>query len=245
MLLENRIAVITGASRGIGASIAELFVEHGASVVLVARSEQIFDVAARLSQDKGKAVAVQGDLCDEACVREVVKTCRDKFKRLDVLVNNAGVLKQSPVGMTSLTEVREMIEINLLATVNLTQYAVRLMQKSEAPAVINLTSIAGIQGVEGISAYCASKAAVVGYTRSIAKELAPRGIRVNAIAPGFIDTEMAQLFGEEGFQQTVDSIRMGRIGLPRDVAGCALFLASDLSSYVTGQVIGVDGGMQV
>jgi len=245
MLLEGKVAIVTGASRGIGRCIAERFAEHGASLVLTARSESVESIAQGLDGENRRAIAVRGDLADEACVRRVVQTCRREFRRLDVLVNNAGVLAPSLIGMTSLDEVRRMLEINLLAAINLTQYAVRLMQPQRSGSIINLASIAGTQAIEGLSAYGASKAAVEGFTRSIAKELAPRGIRANAIAPGFIDTDMARSLDPAWFERRVESIRMGRIGQPDDVAGCALFLASDLSSYITGQTIGVDGGMQV
>lgn len=245
MLLEGKVALVTGASRGIGRSIAKLFAEHGASLVITARSDSIQAIAERLNGETRRVIAVQGDLSDEACIRRIVQTCRGEFRRLDVLVNNAGVLAPSPIGMTSLGPVRQMLEINLLAAINLTQYAVRLMQAQRSGSIINLGSIVGTRGLEGLSAYGASKAAIEGFTKSIAKELAPRGIRVNAIAPGLIDTDMTRSADEAWFQRRVESIRMGRIGRPEDVAGCALFLASDLSSYVTGQTIGVDGGMQV
>lgn len=246
MLLKDKRAIITGATRGIGKAIAEAFVGEGASVVIAGRDGSIHDLATELSSAGQRVTAVQGDLRDGAYVHELVTVCRKQYGGLDILVNNAGVLTQGLIGMMALDPVREMLDVNLVALINLTQYAIRLMAKSVSPSIINIASIAGTQGIEGVSAYSASKAAVVGFTLSAAKELASRGIRVNAIAPGFIDTDMTRSLPSEWYQKRVDGIRMGkRIGSPHDIANCALFLASDLSSYVTGQVIGVDGGLAV
>jgi 3-oxoacyl-[acyl-carrier protein] reductase len=145
--------------------------------------------------------------------------------------------------MTSADQMRELYQVNVQAVIALTQYATRLMDGRRSPSIVNLASIAGTQGMEGVTAYSASKAAVVGYTLACAKELAPKGIRVNAIAPGFIDTDMVRGVTPDWYERRIQSIRMGRIGTPEDVAGVAVFLGSDLSRYVTGQVIGVDGGM--
>jgi 3-oxoacyl-[acyl-carrier protein] reductase len=247
MLLKGKHALITGASRGIGQSIARIFVEQGASVVLMSRSTVVQEVAQLLSpiaaQHGARVLAFQGDVCVDADVKNLIKLVRKEFGHLEVLVNNAGIMQQGLLGMTSLESMRAMLEVNVTAMMNLTQYAVRLSAADHPLSVINLASIAGTQGIEGISAYCASKGAVVSYTYAAAKELAARGIRVNAIAPGFIDTDMTRQLSPDWFEKRIENIRLGRIGKPEDIANAALFLASDLSSYVTGQVIGVDGGM--
>jgi 3-oxoacyl-[acyl-carrier protein] reductase len=243
MLLEGRVALVTGASRGIGAAIARAFAAEGATLVLCARSEGVDTVARELATARRPARAMRGDISDPAFARELIGSVRKEHGRLDVLVNNAGILRQGLIGMTSTDQMREMLDVNVLAIMTLTQYATRVMDSQRLPSIVNLASIAGTQGMEGVTAYSASKAAVVGYTMSCAKELAPKGIRVNAIAPGFIDTDMVRGVSADWYERRIQSIRMGRIGTPEDVAGVAVFLASPLSTYVTGQVIGVDGGM--
>jgi 3-oxoacyl-[acyl-carrier protein] reductase len=241
MLLPDKVALITGASRGIGQAVAEVFVAHGAAVVLVARSESIHGLAEALRRAGGKATAIQGDVNEPATVQECIRCCRGEHGRLDILVNNAGIMPQAVIGMIPLDEARKAFELNIIAMVNLTQYAARMMKASAS--IINLASVAW-RGLAGASVYSATKGAVVSFTRAAAKELGPRGIRVNAVAPGFIDTDLTRGLSAETHQRVLATIRMGRIGLARDVANAAVFLGSDLSSYITGQVLAVDGGMQ-
>jgi 3-oxoacyl-[acyl-carrier protein] reductase len=243
--LAGKTALITGASRGIGAAIAREFAKEGANLVISGRTVDQTGVLKELEALGVGVEVVAGDIGDDAHVRALVQRCRTRFGGLNILVNNAGVLVSGKLGMLRLDEARRMFEINVLATINLTQYAVRVFPRGAGGSVVNLASIAGTHGIDGISAYSASKAAVVGFTRAAAKELAPQKIRVNAIAPGFIDTDMARQVSPEWFEKRVESVRLGRIGTPEDVARCAVFLASDDAAYVTGQVIGVDGAMTV
>jgi len=243
MLLENRVALITGASKGIGRAIALTFAAEGAAVVICSRGEQIEEVANEIRAKGGKAMALRGDLRDEAFTRELITRCRAEHQRLDVLVNNAGVLHQGLLGMVPAANVRESFDVNVIAMIALTQYAVRIMDAEHSPSIVNLASIGGTRGLEGAAVYSASKGAVVAFTRSSAKELATKGIRVNAIAPGFIETEMTDALSEKWHAKRLESIAMGRAGTPQEVANVALFLASSLAGYVTGQVLGVDGGM--
>lgn len=241
MLLADKAALITGASRGIGKAIAERLAGEGASVVLLGRTDDVRSVADAIVARGSRAVAVQGDLADPATAKAAIAACRAQGGRLDVLVNNAGAMPLALLGMVQTEEARRLFDVNVVSMINLTQLAVRLMKG--AGSVINLSSIAR-KGMAGGAVYSATKAAVDGFTRAAAKELAPRGIRVNAIAPGFIDTDMTAALTDAQRQATLGRIGMARPGTPQDVADVALFLASDLSRYVTGQVIGVDGGMQ-
>lgn len=244
MLLEGRSAIVTGASRGIGEAIARCFAAEGCGVVLCGRSDAVEAVGNSIRQAGGRALALRGDLRDDAFLRDVVQRCRKEYGGLDILVNNAGIMHKGLIGMVPGDTIRELFDTNAIAAMTLTQYAIRVMDSSRRPCIVNLASLAGTDGLDGLSAYSASKGAIVGYTRAAAKELASRGIRVNAVAPGFIDTGMMHGITPEQNQRRLASIAMGRLGTPAEVASAVLFLASDLSAYVTGQVLGVDGGAQ-
>ncbi len=246
--LTGRVAVVTGSSRGIGRAIAEALATHGAAVILNATRDP--EATAREASDLSERYSVPvsyviGDIGQPETSANLAKAALTQHKRLDIWVNNAGVLIDALIGMIPQQDVDKTLGANVAGVLYGTQAAARVMQRRSSGSIVNLTSIIGRFGNEGQLVYGASKAAVIGATLSAAKELAPKNIRVNAIAPGFIETDMIKNLTAEKRAERIASIRMGRIGKPQDIANTTLFLASDLSSYVTGQVIGVDGGMSI
>jgi 3-oxoacyl-[acyl-carrier protein] reductase len=246
-MLEGKVALITGASRGIGRAISECFAKEGATLLLNGRNEESLQSFANELQERfgGRVETVAFDVSDYEAIKRGYRKIFSLSKQLDILVNNAGVLDDALIGMVTHEQIEKTFGINTFGTLYMAQYASRMMQKRKQGSIINISSIVGVYGNEGQAVYSGSKSAVIGITRSLAKELAPSQIRVNAIAPGFIDTDMTLSLPKEKYQERMNSIKMGRIGKPEDVANTALFLASDLSEYVTGQVIGVDGGMLI
>ena len=246
-MLAGKVCLITGSTRGIGWAVARLFAKQGAVVILNGRADQAL-LDSRVEELRSGGITCSGflaDASDSAAVAEIYRGIHHTHKRLDVLVNNAGVMWGALLGMVSAEMARATFATNALGPLMHLQEASRLMMRRKAGSIINMTSILGRFGGEGQTVYAASKAAVIGMTMAASKELAPKQIRVNAIAPGFIDTEMTRQFSAEKFEAGLRSVRMGRAGLPDDVANAALFLASDLSAYITGQTLGVDGGMSV
>ncbi len=245
MMLEGKVCLITGATRGIGWATAELFAQHGATVVLNARSGEMLEQRRQSIQERfGTPVfAFAGDAADPAAVQACYAELFKRHKKLDVLVNNAGIFRDALLGMISGELIESVIRTNVAGPILHLQAASRLMTRGGSGSIVNLSSILARFGSEGQTVYAGSKAAIIGITLSAAKELAPKGIRVNAVAPGFIDTDMTRQLRPEAYQAAVNSIKMGRVGQPSNVAQTILFLASEMSAYVTGQVIGVDGGM--
>jgi 3-oxoacyl-[acyl-carrier protein] reductase len=246
LILRDKVSFITGSTRGIGWATAREFARQGATVILNHRSsslileERCHELEAEFH---GNAIGLVGDVTDASAVKNCYGEIFRRFKRLDVLVNNAGIMQGALLGMITNETLRATIDTNLVGSILHLQEAARLMTRNRLGSIINLSSIIGRFGVEGQTVYAASKAAVIGMTMAAAKELAPKNIRVNAVAPGFIDTEMTRQLPPEKMRQSVAGIRMGRIGTAEEVAHAIVFLASDMSSYVTGQVLGVDGGM--
>lgn len=246
--LTGRVAIVTGASRGIGVAIADTLAAHGANLILSG-----FTNLTVLEKTRDEIVArhnvavdvLTGDIADPTTSAAISKLAHSKYRRLDIWVNNAGVLRDGLIGMVSNADIQATLGTNLAGVLHGTQAAARMMQRARSGSIINIASIIGRFGNSGQLAYGASKAGVIGATLSAAKELAPSNIRVNAIAPGFIDTDMVRQLPQAKFAERMASISMGRIGTPQDIANAALFLASDLSTYLTGQTLGVDGGMVI
>jgi len=246
MLLQGKTALITGATRGIGRATAELFAAEGAIVVLVGRDEQLLKTAQSTIQKKTPNAVVHiyaADVRKPDDIKMVFDDLQNQKLFLHILVNNAGVLRDAMLQMVKPEMIREVYETNVFGTIIVSQYALKSMLKQGGGSIINMSSIVGTNGNVGQTVYASSKSAVIGFTKSLSKEVAPLKIRVNAIAPGFIDTDMTNKIEARFREKNISAIGMRRIGTPEDIASVALFLASDLSAYVTGQTIGVDGGM--
>ena len=247
-LLTDKVCLITGASSGIGFAIARLFAINGAVVYVNSSKEDKVDWAVSIIREESKnerVFALSFDINDYETVSDGIRKVYSLHKKIDVLVNNAGIAPSGLTGFTDPKVIESTFKTNVLSLINITQLAVKLMLRKGSGSIINLSSIMGVNGASGMSSYSASKAAVIGFTKSLSKEVAAKNIRVNAIAPGFIDTDMARGIDEKLYEERLSSIGMKRIGSPEDVANMALFLASEMSSYITGQVIGVDGGMVI
>ncbi|SFI29017.1 3-oxoacyl-[acyl-carrier-protein] reductase [Halpernia frigidisoli] len=243
-LLEGKVVLITGATRGIGKGIAEVFAEQGAQVAFTyAGSVDKANALEKELNTKTKAKAYQSDASDYDAAQKLVADVIEEFGRVDVLINNAGITKDNLMLRMSKDDWDLIIKTNLDSVFNLTKAVVKPMMKAKSGSIINMTSIVGIKGNAGQANYAASKAGVIGFTKSIALELGSRNIRCNAIAPGFIETEMTAALDEKTVQSWRDAIPLKRGGQPQDVANACVFFASEMSSYISGQVLNVDGGM--
>ena len=246
-LLENKIALVTGASRGIGRGIAKKFAEEGADIVFtdLVENENSESMLAELKEMGVRGMFIPSDASKYDQAEAVAAQVAKEFGRLDVLVNNAGVTRDKLLLRMTPEDWDFVININLKSVFNYTKAFAQMMMKQRAGSVINISSIVGINGNAGQGNYSASKAGIIGFTRSMAKEFGSRGIRCNAIAPGFIETAMTDQLGEEYRQEWIKQIPLRRGGKDTDIANVATFLGSDLSSYVTGQVIRCDGGLSI
>lgn len=244
-LLQNKTVLITGASRGIGKGIATVFAEHGANVVFTYSSS--VDAANALETELQaigvQAKGYQSNAADFEQAQELVENVLADFSTIDVLINNAGITKDNLLMRISEEDFDKVIEVNLKSVFNLTKAVQRTMLKQRHGSIINMSSVVGVKGNAGQSNYAASKAGIIGFSKSVALELGSRNIRCNVIAPGFIETEMTAKLSKEVVAGWRAGIPLKRGGTPNDVANACVFLASDLSSYITGQVINVDGGM--
>ncbi len=244
-LLSSKIALITGASRGIGEAIALKFAEAGASVAFtyLSSEERAKALEEKLAGLGVKAKAYKSDAGDYSAAETLAADVVKEFGGLDICVNNAGISRDNLLLRLTPEQWDEVMAANLKSVYNLTRQVIKPMMKARAGSIINLTSIIGLRGNAGQAAYAASKAGIIGFTKSIAQELGSRAVRCNAIAPGFIETDMTHFLKDGGAERYMSTIPLGRFGKPDEVANAALFLASDMSAYVTGQVISVDGGM--
>ena len=244
-MLKGKSAIITGGVRGIGFGIAEEFAKQGADIMICYRSNEdaAAKAAAELEKYGTKVIASKGDVADGAYAEQAVKQAVEEFGKVDILVNNAGITNDKLLLRMTQEDFMKVVDTNLLGTFHFTKYAAAHMAKKRYGRIINLSSISAVRGNAGQANYCASKAGVIGMTLSNSKELGKRNITVNAIAPGFIETDMTTVLSEKQKELVLGQISLGRYGKAEDVAKAAAFLASDGAAYITGQVIGVDGGM--
>lgn len=236
-ILQNKICIVTGAGRGIGRTIAETFAQEGAVVYAMDIREDDLTWTEGSNSVFGRFV----DICDFSAVKNAVLSIKKEHGHIDVLVNNAGLISYEMMSMIDYDKFRKMIEVNVVALIHLMQLVSRIMSRQQAGSIINMASMVAVKGAAGQLSYSATKGAVISSTKSAAKELAQNHIRVNAIAPGMVGTERFKAVLEEKFSQKINDIPFGRLADPQDIANAALYLASDMSSYVTGQVLGVDG----
>jgi len=244
-LLEGKTAIITGGSRGIGKAIVEIFVKQGANVAFTysSSSDAAIAIENKLSTKNVKVKSYKSDASNFEEAQLLTASVLEEFGSIDILVNNAGITKDNLLMRMSEEDFDRVIQVNLKSVFNMTKAVQRTMLKQRKGSIINMSSVIGVKGNAGQSNYAASKAGIIGFTKSMAIELGSRNIRSNAIAPGFIVTEMTEELGEETIKQYFEAIPLKRGGTPEEIANTCVFLGSDMSSYLTGQVLNVDGGM--
>jgi 3-oxoacyl-[acyl-carrier protein] reductase len=243
-IFSGKLALITGASQGIGREIALTFADSGADLALAdVKFPELSELAEKVKDKGRKAFPIQVDVSDYGKVKEAVEKILAEFGRIDILVNNAGITRDNLILRMKPEEWQKVIDVNLSGAFNFTQAVVKTMVKKRYGRIINIASVVGLMGNVGQANYSASKAGLIGFTKSVAREVASRGITVNAIAPGFIDTPMTQVLSAEAKERLVSQIPMPRLGSPRDIANGVKFLASDEASYITGNVLNISGGL--
>ena len=246
-LLKDKVAIITGGSRGIGKSMVEDFVAQGAQVAFTYRSsaDEANAIAEALNTDETKVIAYQSDASSYTEAEAFIKQVMTDFGKIDILINNAGITKDTLLLRMGEEQWDQVIEVNLKSVFNLSKHAMRPMLKARSGSIIHISSVVGVFGNAGQANYAASKAGVIGFSKSLAKEIGSRGIRSNVIAPGFIETDMTHVLDEKTKETFMANIPLKALGKGKDVSNAAIFLASDMSTYVTGQVLSVCGGMNM
>ena len=241
----DKVAMITGATRGIGKQIALTLANEGYNIVLNYRTEndELFQAKNEIESKNVNCLTVQGDVTNFEDCKQMIERAINEFGKIDVLINNAGITKDMLLARMKEEDFKQVIDVNLVGTFNMTKNVISYMMKARSGRIINISSVVGIAGNAGQTNYSASKAGLIGFTKSLAKEVASRNILVNAVAPGFIETNMTDVLKQEVKDEIAKNIPLKRMGTPKDVANVVKFLASEDSSYITGQVISVDGGM--
>ncbi|WP_279222263.1 3-oxoacyl-[acyl-carrier-protein] reductase [Anaerophilus nitritogenes] len=245
MRLEGKTAIVTGGSRGIGKAIALKLADLGANIVVnyTSNPQKAEEVVEEIKKIGREAIALKADVSNSEEVAEFIKEVESKFESIDILINNAGITKDNLLMRMKEEDWDQVISINLKGTYNCTKAVTKKMMKQRSGKIVNVASVVGVTGNAGQANYAASKAGVIGFTKSIAKELGSRGINVNAVAPGFIQTDMTEILSDEVKKQIMDQIPMKELGKAEDVANAVAFLCMDESKYITGQVLHIDGGM--
>lgn len=244
-MVVNKNAIVTGGTRGIGREIAMTLAENGANIAINYRkyNEEIENLLEELRTLGVRALAIKCDISNEDEVNDFIKEVKENFGSVDILINNAGITKDGLLLRMSEKDFNDVIDVNLKGTFNMTKAVSSIMVRQRFGKIINISSVVGVAGNAGQCNYAASKAGVIGFSKSIARELASRNINVNVIAPGYINTDMTKVLPEKVREEVLKTIPMKKIGEPKEIANLVLFLSSDLSNYITGQVINVDGGM--
>ncbi|MDZ5253313.1 3-oxoacyl-[acyl-carrier-protein] reductase [Clostridium sp. LIBA-8841] len=244
-MLKDKVAVVTGGTRGIGRAIALKLADNGANIVINYRnSDKEAEELKAILEEKGvKVLTVKCDISNFEDSKKLIDKCKEEFGKIDILINNAGITKDTLIMRMKEEDFDSVIDVNLKGTFNCAKHASAIMLKQKFGKIINMTSVVGITGNAGQSNYAASKAGVIGLTKSLARELGSRGITVNAVAPGFINTDMTSVLSDKVKEEAIKNIPLKKLGNPEDIANLVGFLASDAANYITGQVINVDGGM--
>ena len=247
MLLLNKVVLITGGSRGIGAAMVREFSREGAKVAFnyIKSEKEAKDLQTEITAKRKECMIFKNDVADPDAMKKMVEDVKNKYGQLDIIVNNAGILRDKALMFMEQKDWDDVISTNLTGTFNLTRGAIVTFMKQKSGNIINITSVAGITGMPRQVNYSASKAGIIGFTKALAKEVGPYNVRVNAIAPGYTDTDMVGNLKEEYRAQVLKGIPLGRFGRVEEIAKTAVFLASDKARYITGQVITVDGGLKM